>query len=81
MLPRLQVLYVDIYFEGLQADFREQAFVECISKLHIADAEETAAFDVIIRIQRVDGMFGVQQWAGCRKSLRRASVPNVAPCS
>ena len=61
VLPCLQVLYVDIDFQCLQAYFGKEGLVERVSKLHVTDAEEAAVFDVILRIQVVDRMFGVQQ--------------------
>ena len=76
MLPCFQVLYVDIHFQGLQADFGKQALVECIGKLYVTDTEEVAAFDVIIRIQVVDRVLGVQQRLGIGSTF---PVPTVQP--
>ena len=40
VLPCLQVLYVDIDFQCLQAYFSKEGLVERVSKLHVTDTEE-----------------------------------------
>ena len=60
----------------MQADFGKQALVECIGKLYVTDTEEVAAFDVIIRIQVVDRVLGVQQRLGIGSTF---PVPTVQP--
>ncbi len=64
VLPRLQVLYVHVELQCLHAYLRNQRLVEVVRQRHVADAEEGAVLYVILGVQIVDGMLGVQQWLG-----------------
>ena len=64
VLPGLQVLNVDIELQCLHTDSGYEGLVEVIGQLHVADAEETAVFDVVFGIQVVDGVLRIQQGLG-----------------
>ena len=64
VLPRLQVLYVHVELQRLHAYLRNQRLVEVVCQRHVTDAEERAVLYVILGVQIVDGMLGVQQRLG-----------------
>ena len=76
MLPGLQVLYVHVELQCCMPILRNQRLVEVVRQRHVADAEEGAVLYVILGVQIVDGMLGVQQWLGvagtspCQRSMR-----------